>query len=376
MPANLRSLLTGKKTDTSMSRAAARHVKRLPPPEAVQPTVYINEADLRLAVENSVENPPPVVENSAKLGEKIGSFSRVPQNSNENIYFTPDVPQGSKEKIDFAAIDAASDSDRAGSVLMIPTEDIIPNPMQPRRNFDHDAVARLAESIRLHGIIQPLCVRPLDEPSAGYGLIAGERRLRAAKLIGMERVPCIVSPADGKRCAELAIVENLQRENLNMFEEAIAIGELMRIHCLTQEKIAAELSCSQSYVANKLRLLKLTKEDMDLILEEGLTERHARTFLRIKDPEARGRAMRTVIHRRMNVAATEEYVDSLLAAGEAAPKGAARQGKTTVVLRDLRIFHNTLDKALDFIKKAGVPVETVRKEDSNHTEIIIRLPKQ
>lgn len=341
MPANLRSLLTGKKADTSMSRAAARHVKRLPPPETVQPTVYINEADLRRVVENSVENPPLAVENSM-------------------------IPSETHRK------------DHAGSVLMIPTEDIIPNPMQPRRNFDHDAVARLAESIRLHGIIQPLCVRPLDEPSAGYGLIAGERRLRAAKLIGMERVPCIVSPADGKRCAELAIVENLQRENLNMFEEAMAIGELMRIHCLTQEKIAAELSCSQSYVANKLRLLKLTKEDMELILEEGLTERHARTFLRIKDPEARGRAIRTVIHRRMNVAATEEYVDSLLAAsnGEAAPKGAAKQGKTTVVLRDLRIFHNTLDKALDFIKKAGVPVETVRKEDTSHTEIIIRLPKQ
>ena len=375
MPANLRSLITGKKNDTSMSRAAARHVKRLPPPEALRPTVYINEANLRKAVENSVENPPSIVENSSLPVEKSRIAPADRSSAIEKIDFSLEAATASVKKIDFSTDTDADSVQRGDAVLMIPTGDIIPNPMQPRRNFDHDAVARLAESIRLHGIIQPLCVRPLDEPSYGYGLIAGERRLRAAKLIGMERVPCIVSPADGKRSAELAIVENLQRENLNMFEEAMAIGELMRIHCLTQEKIATELSCSQSYVANKLRLLKLTKEDMELILEEGLTERHARTFLRIKDPEARGRAMRTVIHRRMNVAATEEYVDSLLAA-DAAPKGAARQGKTTVVLRDLRIFHNTLDKALDFIKKAGVPVETVRKEDSSHTEIIIRLPKQ
>jgi ParB family chromosome partitioning protein len=257
---------------------------------------------------------------------------------------------------------------------MILTDDILPNPMQPRRSFDAEAVARLAESIRLHGIIQPLCVRELEPPSYGYGLIAGERRLRAAKLLGLERVPCIISAADGKRCAELAIVENLQREDLNMFEQAMAIGELMELHCLTQEKIAAELSCSQSYVANKLRLLKLTREDMELILSEGLTERHARTFLRIKDPEARGRAMRTVVRRRMNVAATEEYVDSLLSPKP--PKGETAQGKTTVVLRDLRIFHNTLDKALDFIKKAGVPVETVRRDEGEHTEITIRLPRR
>ena len=173
-------------------------------------------------------------------------------------------------------------TDPTERVHKIPVCRILPNPAQPRKYFDSDETLRLADSIRRHGILQPLCVRKpisvgdLDDYGGVYELIAGERRLRAAKLLGMAEVPCIVVEADSLRSAELAIIENLQREDLNMFDEASAISALIDLYGLTQEEVAAKLSASQSYVANKLRLLRFDDFERQVIIERRLTERHAR----------------------------------------------------------------------------------------------------
>ena len=172
-------------------------------------------------------------------------------------------------------------------IFQLRTDSIRPNRSQPRAEFDHNAIVRLADSIRRYGILQPLTVRPADSDDDlyDYELIAGERRLRAAKMLGYFTVPCIIVRADEQMSAELAIIENLLREDLNMFEQAYGFRTLIENHGLTQEEVARRMSMSQSAVANKLRLLRLTYEEQKMILETGLTERHARALLRL-DSEA------------------------------------------------------------------------------------------
>ena len=265
--------------------------------------------------------------------------------------------------------------DNVRVVKMISVDDIVPNPAQPRRFFTDEAILRLADSIRVHGIIQPLCVRKSDSAVGIYELVAGERRLRAAKRIGMREVPCVTVFADSEESAHMAIVENIQRENLNMFEQAEAMSSLMKIHCLTQEKIAEKLSCSQSYVANKLRLLRLPSEERDEILSAGLSERHARALLRIKGDEDRRSVLKTVVRREMNVAQTEEYIDRLI---EAEKKEKAREKlekRTRLIIKDVKILYNTIDKAIETVRLSGIDVQTLRRENSKDTEIVIRIPK-
>lgn len=262
-----------------------------------------------------------------------------------------------------------------GKVMMIRVDAIIPNPAQPRRFFTDDAILRLADSIRLHGIIQPLCVRCPDKSTGIYELVAGERRLRAAKVIGMREVPCITVEADPEESAHMAIVENIQRENLNMFEQAEAIKRLMCIHCLTQEKIAEKLSCSQSYVANKLRLLRLDSNEREEILSAALSERHARALLRLKDSESRLAAMHTVIRREMNVAQTEEYIDRLLEARKKDREIEKEKKKAKIILKDVRILYNTIDRAVETVRLSGIDVQTLKRETASDTEIVIKIPK-
>ena len=185
---------------------------------------------------------------------------------------------------------SVSDSLDSGKIFRISADRIIPNHAQPRKLFDEDAILRLADSIRRYGLLQPLSVRRLcfrDGERGSYEIVAGERRFRAATLIGMEYIPCIIISADDRTAAELALIENIQREGLSMFEQAGAIAALIDIYSLTQEQIAAHLSASQSYVANKLRLLKLSEQERELITEGRLTERHARACLKIKDEDMR-----------------------------------------------------------------------------------------
>lgn len=274
-------------------------------------------------------------------------------------------------------LSAGKTDDATERVHRIPVCRILPNPAQPRKYFDSDETLRLADSIRRHGILQPLCVRKpvsagdLDDYRGVYELIAGERRLRAAKLLGMSEVPCIVVEADSLRSAELAIIENLQREDLNMFDEAAAISALIDLYGLTQEEVAAKLSASQSYVANKLRLLRFDDFERQVIIEKRLTERHARALLRLGDPQARRSALEAIVTRGMNVAETEAYVSRLLEND----RSEKPEKKKTALVRDIRIFYNTLDRAVDIMKRAGIRAETQKKDLGDRFEITVRIPK-
>lgn len=216
-------------------------------------------------------------------------------------------------------------------VHWLPVEQIAPNPHQPRREFAPGPLAELAESIRRHGIIQPLTVR---HSADGWELIAGERRLRAAKLAGLQTVPCLEMQVDEQDSAILALIENIQRRDLHYLEEAAAIAAYLRQSGSTQEEAAALLGRSPSALANKLRLLRLSPDCCRLLTEHDLTERHARALLRLEDEEERLNALHHIIRQHLNVAQTEQYIDKRLAQLQTTPPlrppGLSSQGRPPI----------------------------------------------
>lgn len=251
-----------------------------------------------------------------------------------------------------------------------------------RRVMYDENLRSLADSIREHGIIEPLLVRrdpasKIDSPR--YILIAGERRLRAAEILGMQTVPCVSMETGEVDAAVLAIIENLHREDLNIFEEAAAVTSLINLSGMTQEQCARRLSVSQSYVANKMRLLKLSADERELILANSLTERHSRALLRLETGEERMTVLKTIIERGLNVASTEEYIESLICAearaNEIKSKAPKSEQRQKIIIKDIRLFYNSIDHAVDIIKKSGIPVESSRRETDNGTLISILLPK-
>lgn len=248
---------------------------------------------------------------------------------------------------------------------------IVPNPAQPRQSFEEGALAALSDSIRRYGILQPLSVRKKGER---YELIAGERRLRAAILAGCREVPCLVYEVEEGKSAELAIVENLLRENLNMFEVALAMERLAREYALTQEEIAEKLSVSQSQVANKLRLLRLPIPIRERILAEGLTERHARALLRL-EPALWESTLSKIIEKRLNVSESEALIDKLLETGEGKGTSRRRRQRLRGSMRDLRLFYNSVEKAVDMVRRCGVSVESRREEEEKEIRYIISIAK-
>lgn len=263
-----------------------------------------------------------------------------------------------------------NDTNEHGRILDIPVDTIIPNPSQPRKQFDSEPIIRLADSIRRYGILQPLTVRRVEDGRCE--IVAGERRLRAAKLLGLETVPCIIVDVDEKKSAELAIIENIQRENLNIFEQASSIASLIDIYNLTQEDAARQLSMSQSFVANKLRILRLTQPERDKILEYNLTERHARALLKVDSVEQRLRIIEYINSHSLNVATTEAYIDRMLA--ESGRKSNPRSPKR-IILKDIRLFYNSLDKAVSLVRQAGIDIRTERTESDSNIDIVITIPK-
>ena len=208
---------------------------------------------------------------------------------------------------------------QGAQIVSIAVSDILPNRNQPRSTFNQSAISRLSDSIRRYGILQPLTVRKVMLPNISgnghrtvYELIAGERRLRAAKMAGLSTVPCVIINTDDATSAELAIVENLLRENLNMFEQAEAFQRLIVDFHLTQDEAARRVSMSQSAIANKLRLLRFPPEERSAILENGLTERHARALLKIVDAPLRASVLQHIVAKKLNVSATESYIDHIL----------------------------------------------------------------
>lgn len=252
-------------------------------------------------------------------------------------------------------------------LIQLPPESIGANPAQPRREFDEAALKSLAESIRQNGLLQPITVRRTQD--GGYELIAGERRLRACRMAGLRLVPCILSGCDARQSAILAMLENLQRRDLGVFEEAEGLRRLVEEWGVTQEEAAARLGKSQSSIANKLRLLRLGEEERSIITKAGLTERHARALLRLEDSGQRLAALRVVAEKRMNVAQTEDYIAQLIGERQKPDKPRRR-----VVVRDVRIFMNTIHHAVDVMKQNGIKAQSWKRETDQYLEYIVRIP--
>ena len=256
-------------------------------------------------------------------------------------------------------------------VYYIPVDQIRPNPSQPRKIFDQASLQELAASIVQYGILQPLTVRRRGDQ---FELISGERRLRAAKLAGLTEVPCLQMGVDEEQSGMIALVENLQRRDLDYIEEAEGLARLMRLYGLSQEQAAARVGKSQSAVANKLRLLRHSPAVLAALREYNLSERHARALLRLPTETQRMEAIRVIVRREMTVARTEQYIEDLLktqAQEQAAPKGMRK-----FLLRDIRLFLNTIDHSLDLVKNAGIQADARREETDQEIILTIRLPKQ
>ncbi len=263
-------------------------------------------------------------------------------------------------------------------IFQIRTDRIRPNRAQPRADFDNNAIIRLADSIRRYGILQPLTVRRSeDDELYDYELIAGERRLRAAKMLGYFTVPCVILEVDEQTSAEMAIIENLLREDLNMFEQAYGFRKLIENHALTQEEVARRMSMSQSAVANKLRLLKLSFEEQKMVLETGLSERHARAALRIPDEETRSELLRRAAAERWNVQKTEERVEALL--GEAGCLQRAVNARGAAGARDAESdvegLVKGLQKTVDRMRKEGKKVTVDVLRNVKTIDIAIRIAR-
>lgn len=253
-------------------------------------------------------------------------------------------------------------------VQMIRPERIRPNPLQPRRHFDPAALQELADSIRQHGILQPLTVRKTPD---GPELVAGERRLRAARLAGLREVPCMFVAVDEEQSGMLALVENLQRRDLDYLEEAEGLAELMSRFDLSQEQAAEKVGKSQSAVANKLRLLRHSPEILRRLREHGLSERHARALLKLPGEEERLQVIDVIVKQQLNVAKTEAYIDSFLEKQQAPKKGIRK-----FILRDVRLFLNSVNHSLDLVRGAGIDAKAEQAETEQEIILTIRLPKR
>lgn len=254
-------------------------------------------------------------------------------------------------------------------VVELPIRMIKPNPDQPRKHFPPDSLTGLAKSISQDGIVQPLTVRKSGE---GYVLVSGERRLRAAALAGCTTVPCVVVHISDKRSAVVALVENIQRAELDCFEEAEAIASLTELYSMSRDEVCLRLGLAQSTVSNKLRLLRFSAKERRLFAENGLTERHARALLRLEDETSRLGALMHIISEGLNVAQSESYVSSLLAE----EKKQRSYRRRSAVLGDVKLFWNTVDKAVKVMQLSGVDARIERTERDGMTEFRITVPNE
>ena len=248
-----------------------------------------------------------------------------------------------------------------GRVVFLPARSIRPNPSQPRKIFKPEALDELADSIRQHGILQPLSVRRCG---LSYELIAGERRLRAAELAGVTDIPCIIMSMDDKESGMAALVENLQRQDLDFIEEAMGISRLLKEHSMSQEQIARLLGKSQSAVANKLRILKHSEVVLTALRQANLTERHARALLKLRSEEEKISAIAEIEKQSMSVARAEKYIEALLAEKAEKPQKA-----------NVGAFLNNLTQNLQKIQLSGIPAVSERRETDSQIVLTITIPK-
>lgn len=259
---------------------------------------------------------------------------------------------------------------RRGGVIYLSVEDIDPSPVQPRKTFDDGDLNELSQSIAEYGILNPLTVRLRDNR---YELVAGERRLRAAKLAGLVEVPCILLDVGLEDASLIALIENLQRRDLDFIEEANGLKQLIDLFGMSQEEAARRLGKSQSAVANKLRLLKLPQDVRETLRDRGLTERHGRALLRLPDAAAIRSALAYIIEHDLNVVSTDNYIDALI---ERQRLGAHEKPKRTFIMKDVRLFMNTVRHGLDLMKQGGIDAGLKREETDDAYILTISIPKK
>ena len=254
-------------------------------------------------------------------------------------------------------------------VKKIPVSNIVPNRFQPRTVFDDEKIEELARTIHTHGIIQPIVVREFEYQQ--FEIIAGERRFRAVSKLGWEKVPAIIKNLNDTETASVALIENLQREELSPIEEAVAYGKLLELHNLTQEALAQRLGKGQSTVANKLRLLKLPQEVQDALLKKQITERHARALIPLKDPEKQILLLKDVIERNLNVKQTEDQVVKMLSTTVRKPKP-----RRQAFSKDMRIAVNTIRQSLSMVSDNGIKLDSEEEDFGEYYQITIKIPKK
>lgn len=264
----------------------------------------------------------------------------------------------------------------AEEVVKIPIDKIIPNRYQPRTVFDDERIEELSRTIHTHGVIQPIVIRPVEDSDGMYEIIAGERRYRAMKKLEWTEVPAIVRVLSDKETASIALIENLQREELTAIEEALAYQQLLELHSLTQEALAQRLGKGQSTVANKLRLLKLPQFVQEAILKRELTERHARALIAIKDEQLQMQLIVAVKEYDWNVRQLEDQIQQLLhPVEEEAPEKPSRP-KRKAISKDVRIALNTIKQSLSMVTKSGIQLKTEEEDTEEYYQITVKIPKK
>ena len=259
-------------------------------------------------------------------------------------------------------------------VVKIPIEKIIPNRYQPRTVFDDERIEELARTIHTHGVIQPIVIRPITDQPGSYEIIAGERRYRAMKSLQWTDVPAIVRDLNDRETASIALIENLQREELTAIEEALAYQQLLEMHSLTQEALAQRLGKGQSTVANKLRLLKLPQFVQDAILNREISERHARALIAIKDEQLQLQLIAATKEFDWNVRQLEDQIQKILQPEE--PEVKKQKPKRKAISKDVRIALNTIKQSLSMVSKSGINVKTEEEDTEDYYQITVKIPKK
>ncbi|OZS78992.1 nucleoid occlusion protein [Tetzosporium hominis] len=270
--------------------------------------------------------------------------------------------------------EAATTSTAVEEVVHIPIGNIVPNKYQPRTVFDDSKIEELARTIRTHGIIQPIVLREIE--SGHYEIIAGERRFRAMSMLEWTEVPAIVRNLSDKETASVALIENLQREELTAIEEALAYQQLIELHELTQEALAQRLGKGQSTVANKIRLLKLPQQVQDAILTKELSERHARALMKVKDEPLQLELLSQTISEQLSVKQLEERIAALKEKAVEPNKKTPPKQRRKMVNKDVRIALNTLKQSLTMISKSGIDFETQEEDQDDYYQVVIKIPKR
>lgn len=270
-------------------------------------------------------------------------------------------------------ITKAEKKDELKNISYLNIESVRPNPYQPRKQFSKASLEELCDSIKQYGVIQPINVRKITNNH--YELVAGERRLRAATMAGLKEIPAIIINVNDNDSAVMALIENLQREDLSYMEEAEGYNNLINDHGFTQEELAHKIGKSQSTIANKIRLLKLPPMVKKMLQDNNLTERHARALLKLHDEQLQLKVLKHVCEKGLNVKKTEELVERAIDRFTRQEKAQASERKFTHAIKDIRIFINTIKQAIDVMKKSGVNVKAAQLDRGEYIEFIIRVPK-